>query len=303
MIGCGEGVVYLTSPGSPLPRLGKRELILVLFVRLFDLRLFGFVCFLFVLVSGKGCGLWLWYSLDFSLTFFYSLARPAILVAGKGRGEFCILFLHFIPVLFPVPLFHLLYYLFYLFSSFLWETTQNKPNTIKSPCLNVQNLVYIQFSLKINDRFIGDKMYFLLMYSIYIPLYIAARGQTGAWKVLIFYDRPPRRHCMLRHVWLTKQAARCFSGRAAGNFWEWLGFGEHQRSKTSLCHLGNHVMPGNQGPFVQSIIHLTSSLMVKMFTSSKYHLIHRYVCWTKMWVAKAIHIFSTKILAYMPFKF
>ena len=40
-----------------LPRLGKRDLILVLFVRLFDLRLFGFVCFLFLLVSGKGCGL------------------------------------------------------------------------------------------------------------------------------------------------------------------------------------------------------------------------------------------------------
>ena len=40
-----------------LPRLGKRELILVLFVRLFDLRLFGFVGFLFLLVSGKGCGL------------------------------------------------------------------------------------------------------------------------------------------------------------------------------------------------------------------------------------------------------
>ena len=38
-----------------LPRLGKRELILVLFVRLFDLRLFDFVCFLFFLVSGKGC--------------------------------------------------------------------------------------------------------------------------------------------------------------------------------------------------------------------------------------------------------
>ena len=34
-----------------LPRLGKRELVLVLFVRL---RLFGFVCFLFLLVSGKG---------------------------------------------------------------------------------------------------------------------------------------------------------------------------------------------------------------------------------------------------------
>ena len=40
-----------------LPRLGKRELILVLFVRLFDLRLFDFVCFFFLLVSGKDCGL------------------------------------------------------------------------------------------------------------------------------------------------------------------------------------------------------------------------------------------------------
>ena len=37
-----------------LPRLGKRELILVLFVRLFDLCLFGFVGFLFLLGSGKG---------------------------------------------------------------------------------------------------------------------------------------------------------------------------------------------------------------------------------------------------------
>ena len=53
-----------------LPRLGKRELILVLFVRLFDLCLFRFVGFLFLLGSGKGCGLWLWHSLDFSLTFF-----------------------------------------------------------------------------------------------------------------------------------------------------------------------------------------------------------------------------------------
>ena len=44
-----------------LPRLGKRELILVLFVRLFDLCLFGFVGFLFFLVSEKGYGLWLWH--------------------------------------------------------------------------------------------------------------------------------------------------------------------------------------------------------------------------------------------------
>ena len=39
------------------PRLGKRELILVLFVRLFGLCLFRFVGFLFLLGSGKGCGL------------------------------------------------------------------------------------------------------------------------------------------------------------------------------------------------------------------------------------------------------
>ena len=56
-----------------LPCLGKRELILMLFVCLFDLCLFGFVGFLFLLVSRKGCGLLLWHSLDFSLTFFLYL--------------------------------------------------------------------------------------------------------------------------------------------------------------------------------------------------------------------------------------
>ena len=35
----------------------RLELILVLFVCLFDLRLFAFVCFLFLLVSMNGCGL------------------------------------------------------------------------------------------------------------------------------------------------------------------------------------------------------------------------------------------------------
>ena len=40
-----------------LLRLGKRELILMLFVCLFGLRLFRFVGFLFLLGSGKGCGL------------------------------------------------------------------------------------------------------------------------------------------------------------------------------------------------------------------------------------------------------
>ena len=40
-----------------LPRLGKREPILVLSVRLFGLCLFRFFGFLFLLGSGKGCGL------------------------------------------------------------------------------------------------------------------------------------------------------------------------------------------------------------------------------------------------------
>ena len=39
-----------------LPRFWKRELILLLFVRLFVLCMFGFVGFLFLLVSGEGCG-------------------------------------------------------------------------------------------------------------------------------------------------------------------------------------------------------------------------------------------------------
>ena len=59
-----------------LLRLGKRELILVLFVRLFDLCLFGFVGFLFLLVSGKGCGLWLWTCL---LPFFMQWSNCYIL--------------------------------------------------------------------------------------------------------------------------------------------------------------------------------------------------------------------------------
>ena len=51
-----------------LPSLGKKELISVLFE-----RLFGLVGFLFLFGSGKGCGLCLWHSLDFSLTFFFLL--------------------------------------------------------------------------------------------------------------------------------------------------------------------------------------------------------------------------------------
>ena len=67
--GLGEGeaksCIAITS-------LGEERAILVLFVRLFDLCLFGFVGFLFFLVSGRGCGLWLWHSLDVSLTFLFT---------------------------------------------------------------------------------------------------------------------------------------------------------------------------------------------------------------------------------------
>ena len=65
------------------------------------------------------------------LILAYSWARPATLVAGKGRGGMFLflLFLHFrsCSPFFPVLLFLLLYYLFYLFSPFFWETTQNDP--------------------------------------------------------------------------------------------------------------------------------------------------------------------------------
>ena len=67
-----------------LPRSGKRDLILVLFARLFDLCLFGFVGFLFLLVSGKGCGLSLWHSRDFSLTLF--LTKKATRAKYRKKG-------------------------------------------------------------------------------------------------------------------------------------------------------------------------------------------------------------------------
>ena len=64
-------VIFVLCFSVILPRLGKKELILVLFVRLFDLSLFGFVGFFFLCVSRKGCGLKSWHYLDYSLTFFF----------------------------------------------------------------------------------------------------------------------------------------------------------------------------------------------------------------------------------------
>ena len=81
--------------------------------------------------SGGAKVLCILYHRGVQLILAYSWARPAILVVGKGRGGMFLflLFLHFhsCTSFFPVPLFHLLYSLFYLFSPFLWETTQNDP--------------------------------------------------------------------------------------------------------------------------------------------------------------------------------
>ena len=52
---CYFVLVFFSPFNIAITSLGKRELILVLFIRSFDLGLFGFVAFLFLLVSGKGC--------------------------------------------------------------------------------------------------------------------------------------------------------------------------------------------------------------------------------------------------------
>ena len=54
---CHFVLVFFSPFSIAITSLGKRKLTLVLFVCLFDLCLFGFVGFLFLLVSGKGCSL------------------------------------------------------------------------------------------------------------------------------------------------------------------------------------------------------------------------------------------------------
>ena len=116
-----------------LPRLGKRELILVLFIRLLDLRLFGFICFLFLflLVSGKGCALWMWHSLDFSLNFLNSNS-PTVwekLKLDGGYGN------HFgFPIGIILDIFHLHTSTYCVIVSFnlihrvVWEKCKKKTN-------------------------------------------------------------------------------------------------------------------------------------------------------------------------------
>ena len=67
---CHFVLVFLVLLVLQLTRLGKRELILVLFVRLFDLCLFGFVGFLFLLGSAVcDCGTPWTFLLPFVLAF------------------------------------------------------------------------------------------------------------------------------------------------------------------------------------------------------------------------------------------
>ena len=102
-----------------LPRLGKRELILVLFVRLFDLCLFGFIGFLFLLVSGKGLrfvivalpGLFSYpfFTLYYFVLVFFSPFSIAITSLGEERVNLSAFrtFVRFALVwvcLFPLPL-------------------------------------------------------------------------------------------------------------------------------------------------------------------------------------------------------
>ena len=79
------------------------------------------------------------------LILAYSWARPAIFVVGKGRGGMFLfllfLHLHSCSSFFLVPLFHLLYSLFSLFSLSLGDDTKwpsrvdvsLNPNTVNSP--------------------------------------------------------------------------------------------------------------------------------------------------------------------------
>ena len=59
-----------------LPRLGKRELILVLFVRLLDLCLFGFVGFLFLLRRAAVCD----WSTPWTLAFCFIIFLHQLLI-------------------------------------------------------------------------------------------------------------------------------------------------------------------------------------------------------------------------------
>ena len=73
---CHFVLVFFSPVSIAITSLGEERANLSAFrTFFFDLCLFGFVGFLFLLVSGKGCGLSLWHTLDFSLTPFFSFNK------------------------------------------------------------------------------------------------------------------------------------------------------------------------------------------------------------------------------------
>ena len=90
------------------------------------------------------------------LILAYSWTRPGILVAGKGRGMFLfLLFLHFhsCSSFFPVPLFHLFYYFFYLFSPFLWGW-----RVVKSQTLSINQLIHKKYVLGTHEKCLREAL-------------------------------------------------------------------------------------------------------------------------------------------------
>ena len=80
------------------------------------------------------------------LILAYSWARPAILVARKGRGEIFLflLFLHFhsCSSFFPVPLFHLHFLFYFLPFSGRWRKMTHKGWHVNKPQHNQSNTKY-----------------------------------------------------------------------------------------------------------------------------------------------------------------
>ena len=105
------------------------------------------------------------------LILAYSWARPAILVAGKGREVMFLflLFLHFhsCSSFFPVPLFHLFCYLICLFSLSLGDDTKwpTRVDVSLNPNSVSQSIVSLTSSLRvISLTVLADSIYNILIF-------------------------------------------------------------------------------------------------------------------------------------------
>ena len=88
----------------------------------------------------------------------YNWARPAIFAAGKGRRGYFYFFRFFTFIHFPlspVSLPFIIYYLFYLSSTFLWETTPNDPQGLMchyNPTLSITQYSPTSFGYRVKSR-------------------------------------------------------------------------------------------------------------------------------------------------------